>query len=555
MSKRNTTKQFIERAKEKHGERYDYSLVDYKRGKDKVEIICPTHGVFKQTAFDHLQGYGCSKCGVEKSSKTRSYATEDFIKLSKEVHGEKYNYSLTNYVSSKTNVVIICPTHGTFTQRPSHHLGGSGCKKCGKERNRKSTRIGKTGFITRADSVHSHKYDYSLVEYVNANTKVKIVCPEHGVFEQTPSGHLQGRGCFKCGIIKFSSSRTFTFEDFVCKARSVHNNRYIYDNVVYVTSQNKVNIICPEHGEFEQTANKHLQGQGCPKCVHQISKSEQEIFDFLNKHVPCKQVDRTLIKPLELDIFIPSLNIAVEYNGLYYHSDKFRDKDYHLDKLTLCQEKGIRLIQIFEDEWYSKQEICKSRLLNLLNFTPNKVFARKCDVREVSAKDAREFLEINHIQGNVNSKIKLGLYYNEELVSLMTFGNLRKNLGQVSKEGIYELLRFCNKLNTNVVGGASKLLSYFEKVYKPVEIISYADRRWSDGNLYRQIGFELTSTSQPNYFYTKGLERENRFKYRKSELVKQGFDPNKTEKQIMEELGYMRVYDCGTLKFVKNYKC
>ena len=134
----------------------------------------------------------------------------------------------------------------------------------------------------------------------------------------------------------------------------------------------------------------------------------------------------------------------------------------------------------------------------------------------------------------------------------MTFGGLRKNLGSTYEEGKYELLRFCNKLNTSVIGGASKLLKYFEKTYKPKEIISYADRRWSEGNLYHKLGFDFVHYSEPNYFYVNKLKRENRFKYRKSELVKQGFDENKTEKQIMEERGYSRIYDCGTIKFIKN---
>jgi len=165
-----------------------------------------------------------------------------------------------------------------------------------------------------------------------------------------------------------------------------------------------------------------------------------------------------------------------------------------------------------------------------------------------------KFLEQNHIQGSVGSQIKIGLYYNDELVSLMNFSKPRINIGGKKEEGTYELIRFSNKLNTTVVGGASKLLKYFERNYNPKEIISYADRRWSQGNLYTQLGFDFIHFSQPNYFYVKSKRRENRFGYRKSILVKQGFDKNKTEKEIMQERGFNRIYDCGTLKFMKTYE-
>jgi len=188
-------------------------------------------------------------------------------------------------------------------------------------------------------------------------------------------------------------------------------------------------------------------------------------------------------------------------------------------------------------------------LMNILGLTSNKIYGRKTQIREVTPKDSKTFLNTNHIQGNVNSKIKLGLYYDDELVSLMTFGLLRKSLGSISKEGSYELLRFCNKLDTTVIGGADKLLKYFINTYTPIEIISYADRRWSQGNLYKKLGFDFVHDSSPNYFYVINNKREYRFKYRKDVLVKEGFDPSKSERQIMKERGFNRIYDCGNKKY------
>ena len=177
--------------------------------------------------------------------------------------------------------------------------------------------------------------------------------------------------------------------------------------------------------------------------------------------------------------------------------------------------------------------------------TENKIFARKCIIKEIDNKTSKEFLNKNHLQGNVYGLINIGLFYNEELVSLMTFGNRRKNLGGTSANDEYELLRFCNKLNTIVVGGASKLFKYFLKKYNPEKIISYCDLRWSEGKMYETLGFSLNHISKPNYFYIKDRKRINRFNFRKDVLVKEGYNKNKTEHEIMLERGIYRIYDCG----------
>ena len=289
----------------------------------------------------------------------------------------------------------------------------------------------------------------------------------------------------------------------------------------------------------------------CNPIGTHTSQSENKVLKFIEElDISLEKGTRKVIPPLELDMYIPSHNIAIEYDGLYWHSDKFIINDYHLNKTELCEKQGIRLIHIFEDEWVHKQDIVKSRLSNILGLTPNKIYGRKCVIKEVSPKDSKEFLDNNHIQGNVNSSVKLGLYYNDELVSIMTFGGLRKSMGSKSKEGSYELLRFCNKLESTVIGGADKLLKYFIKTHKPIEIISYADRRWSQGGLYDNLGFTFTHNSLPNYYYVIGTKREYRFKYRKDVLVKEGFDPTKTERQIMIDRNIYRIYDCGNKKYV-----
>jgi hypothetical protein len=264
---------------------------------------------------------------------------------------------------------------------------------------------------------------------------------------------------------------------------------------------------------------------------------------------------RGLIPPFEIDIFLPELKIAFEYNGLYWHSELHKEKNYHKDKSDMCDKNGIKLIHIWEDDLDYKSDIIKSIINTKLNKT-EKIFARNCEIREVMDNGLiRDFLNKNHLQGFVGSKFKIGLFYKNELVSLMTFGNLRKSLGQIGKEGSYELIRFCNKLNTSIVGGASKLFKYFIKNHEINEIVSYADRSYFDGSLYEKLGFILENKTEPNYYYIVNNIRKNRFGYRKDILVRQGFDESKTEDEIMKSRGIYRIYNSGNLKFIyKNQK-
>lgn len=473
--------------------------------------------------------------------------TIKFINKVKLIHGDRYDYGNVEYIKSDIKVKIICPLHGEFEQSPNNHLKGSGCKKCANENQTKSNE----DFINKSLLIHEGKYDYSLVKYVNNKTKVKIICPTHGEFEQSPKKHLEGKGCYFCGIEKIKEKTIKSNDTFIDEAKKKHNDKYDYSLVNYVNSHSKTEFICPEHGIFEQAPYSHLSGNGCPKCGSVYDKSEGEVKEFISSlNLLFEENNRKILGGKELDMYIPSYNLAIEYNGLYWHSDLHLDNNYHFNKTELCESKGIKLIHIFEDEWKYKQEIVKSRLTNIFGLNSNKIYGRKCVIKEITSKEAKEFLNNNHIQGGINAKYNIGLYYNNELVSIMTFGFLRKNMGRKSIDGHYELLRFCNKLYTSVVGGADKLLKYFIKTYNPKEITSYADRRWSQGDLYVNLGFEFVYNSKPNYFYINKGKREHRFKYRKDILVKEGFDKNKTEREIMKERGFNRIYDCGNKKYV-----
>ena len=542
---------FIEKSKKIHGDRYDYSLVEYVNNSTKVKIICHTHGVFEQIPAKHTRGSNCPSCVINmRKEKNNNYYSKHFIEISKNIHNNKYDYSLVEYLNNNTKVKIICPIHGVFEQLPSNHSKGANCPSCVSDSRKKRMKKDNDYFLQKAVEIHGLVYDYSKVDYINNRNKVTILCSKHGSFEQEPRYHLTGSKCPKCVNEEKSKSMIKSFDDFEKLANEVHDNKFSYKKTDYISMRVETNITCPIHGEFKQIPHNHVNGYGCFKCSKNgTSKKEKEVLEFLSNYVECDNTNREVLNNKELDVYIPSKRVAIEFNGLYWHNSKFKDSNYHLDKLNDCEEKGIKLIQIFEDEWDNKQEITKSRLLNILNLTKRKIFARKTEIREVNSSLSMKFLRENHIQGELGSSIKLGLFYNNELVSLMTFGSLRKNLGQTKKEGSWELLRFCNKLNTTVVGGASKLFKNFIENYSPKEVITYADRRWSNGEMYKHLGFNFEENTKPSYFYVANKKRENRFKYRKSELIKQGFNKNISEKEIMEGRNILRIYDCGTKRF------
>jgi very-short-patch-repair endonuclease len=210
---------------------------------------------------------------------SRLKTKEGFIADAIKIHGSKYDYSKVEYINNKTKVCIICPKHGEFWQKPNAHLNGNGCKECYNESRGDKIRKNTEYFIKKAKEVHGDKYDYSKVEYIDARTKVCIICPVHGEFWQTPNTHLNGRGCKECGKIIQSEKKKDTLKSFIEKARMVHGDKYDYSKVEYIDSQTKVCIICPIHGEFWQKPNAHLNGNGCNKCLKTKKLSTEEFIE------------------------------------------------------------------------------------------------------------------------------------------------------------------------------------------------------------------------------------------------------------------------------------
>ena len=297
------------------------------------------------------------------------------------------------------------------------------------------------------------------------------------------------------------------------------------------------------HSTFSDNRNYQIT---CPECAKQLySNKEKELLNYVKSIYSGTIIenDRTVLSGKELDIYIPDKRVAIEFDGAYWHSNLFVNKNYHLDKTVKCQEKNIRLLHIYEGTWERKKDIYKSVIASALGIYNQKIYARNCMVRNLSYLEYKHFLEENHIQDGVTSSIRLGLFYEKELVSAIGFGKSR------FKKDEYELHRFCTKLNTQVIGGFSKLIKHSGVK----EFISYVDRALFTGEGYLKIGFKLLGYTNPSYYYytIKNYQNlENRMKFQKHKLnnLLENYDESLSEKENMKNNGYLWIYDCGNIK-------
>lgn len=323
--------------------------------------------------------------------------------------------------------------------------------------------------------------------------------------------------------------------------------------------------LCCKNCETEFTFTRQyftdskFNGKICPTCYprsNKTSAAENEVHDFIlnNYSGTIIRNDRTLLEGnKEIDIYLPELSLAIEYNGLYWHSESVltyngREKISDYLKHKELESKGIRLLTIYEDEWLFNTDIVKSILKNKLGVLNNKIYARNCYVKEISVQEARDFLNNNHLQGYNKSKIKLGLFSGNDLISVMTFSN--RNISR--KGNAWEIDRFATRLNTIVIGGANKLWKHFIREYNVNEVISYADKRWSNGDVYKLLGFERDIDSQPGYWYFRPneLKRIHRYSLRKNS----NDNPDLTEYENRKNEGYLRIWDCGNAKWIWKRK-
>ena len=317
--------------------------------------------------------------------------TGEFIEKAYKIHGNKYDYSKTVYNGRDVPVVITCPIHGDFLQTPHDHLSGCKCQKCAKEERFNKLRKDKNTWIKQAKEIHGDKYDYSKVNYINANTPVTITCPIHGDFSMSPSNHVrQHQGCPKCGNLKKGSYKKSNTEQFVNKSHQVHGDKYDYSKVNYINNHTKVCIICPKHGEFWQKPIDHLNGHGCPECAKKFGISEKFVLEKLKEIFPDTEYQKKLpfLKSKTsfqtIDFFIPSLNIGIEYQGRQHFGPTIRFGDDERYKITYerdfrkyqkCKENGIKLFYISFEKFLPENYFDKiyNNIEDLINAIKNDV--------------------------------------------------------------------------------------------------------------------------------------------------------------------------------------
>ena len=366
---KNKTIDFIENAIMIHGNKYDYSKVDYINSNTKIIIICKEHGEFEQTPHGHTSGRRCIKCSILSSSKKKTKTTDKFIKEAKEKHGDTYDYSKVDYKTACEKVIIICKEHGEFCQSPPNHLNGSGCYYCGKIIMAQKQTLTREEFINKSNEIYNNLYDYSKVVYTNNYTKIIIICKEHGEFEQTPQGHTSGRICIKC-----SNKYQYTPAEWIIKAKQLHGDKYNYSKSIYKNANEKIIINCKKHGDFLQLPRVHLRPTGCFRCTpKQFSKIQIEWLDFIqifNKiYIQHAMNNNEFIIPTtkyKADGYCEATNTIYEFHGDLWHGNpkifnpeiiSFFGKTYGelykktLDREQLIRDLGYNLVVMWEHDW------------------------------------------------------------------------------------------------------------------------------------------------------------------------------------------------------------
>lgn len=352
---------FISKAREKFGDKYDYSKAIWNPKGAKLEIICPLHGSFFQNPYKHLNSSnGCNRCSRMQVS------LEKFIERSKECHGDKYEYSRVSFLTTNDKVEIVCPDHGIFLQEPASHMRNHGCKDCGLQ----TGIVTFENFLKRAIAEHGNTYIYHEAKWDGAH-KTVIECRTHGEFIQNWFNHVKGNGCHKCSV----DDMRMDLSTFIERARIIHSDKYSYDEVKFETTLDKVKIFCQSHGFFFQAVNNHLGGNRCPGCAKSgTSIGEMDLANFIESlGIELTKRNRSVLGGKEIDILIPSLNLGFEYNGNWWHSDEWLIKrhgltslEYHTQKRTGAESAGVTLYFVWESDWGTSRSLIEAAVTSII---------------------------------------------------------------------------------------------------------------------------------------------------------------------------------------------
>lgn len=552
-----TTEQWIEKARARHGDRYDYGQVIYTGVHKKVRIVCREHGPFEQDPSNHVvSGSGCPTC-----SGTARLDTAEFIRRSKEVHGDRYDYSRAVFTTVDNKLTIGCSEHGYFEQRPYDHMKGRGCVECGKLKCVDARRHTLNDFLARARAKFGDAYDYSGFVYTTSLEKSTVICPEHGPFSHSPHEHIESTGCPRC-----AAGARVGFDDFVRRATEIHGSTYTYTAASFSTMHGRATAVCPSHGQFTITPKDHISKQaGCPQCAREAtsSRGEKELAEWIaSTGSEIVRNDRSTLGGFEIDIYLPNEKIGIEYHGAYWHRDVvMQHHRIHETKINRAESLGIRLITVWDFDWKAKPEIIKAHILHQMGHNNGaKVDARKCNVVTVDVKSASAFYNKHHIQGAAwRALAHYGLESNGALVACMSLSQGSSRRGR-SGSSEWELLRFAT---AGVVrGGASRLFAHFIREHTPESVWSFSDRQHFSGGLYRQLGFVNDGHVAADYrvhhqasgrVWHKSAWQRKHIPTRLAEIgVDATFDPAtdpRTEREMQDLAKCLRIMDAGKIRW------
>jgi rubredoxin len=524
----------------------------YVNASKSLSIKCPKGHTFNRRWNRLKKKRDCPHCGKEARKLGVRYIKNKVKNLGIKLISKEY-------IDSHTKMDFECPRGHTFRAKWNGGIDkGHGCPQCAG--NKKLTIIQVRNFVESAG--------YTLIteEYTNNNTDLKILCDKGHTFYKNYRDFKSGQRCGECHRKNWPTLESVR--------KNLKQRGYTLLSKEYINNHSKMEIECRKNHRWNTDWNTLQQKSGCPTCNNRHSLKEIEMLEWIKEYYPSAhpttfnkiEIDNT---SREIDIYIPEIRLGIEFNGLLWHSEKYlKDNSTHSSKFKTCKDKGIQLITIFEHEWDTKQKQIKSFLLSKLNKNHTRIYARKCKISEINQKTAKEFLDIYHIQGKSNMDVAYGLYYNDELIGLVT-GSKHHRQGQ---DGIFVLNRLVFKSGVTVVGGASRLtnsLIQYAKENDYGKIISWSDNRISNGNVYQTTGWTKAEELRQDYFYynTKTKEVSGKQANKKKNLIKKLINNNiikeneekeyhqkYTENQLANMLSMYRVWDCGKIRWEISLK-
>ena len=558
-----TEENFKKELKERYGNKFEF-LGEFIKPSVPIKCKCNTCGhIWNKAPYELIvRGTGCPKCAeMQGLGKKKAFTQKDYENKLISLFGENPYEFITPFVNYKTRIKVKHKKCGyEFEAKPSNltlkSLKHPTCSNCLRNNHKMTTKK----YQKKLDDFFGKDKSYDILEeYVDANTAIKHRCRicnyEWKTSPANISGGLYGhsRVCPSCNNMKRDDFNNLSYKDRLAKI-----NPNIIPLEDYITRKTKILHKCLKcNNEWYTVPSNPLSGEGCPKCANKITqtKFELKLIKDLKNIVDSEIIekDRKILNGKELDIYIPDKKLAIKVNGLYWHCDEYKDKNYHINKTNDCKNQGIQLIHIFDDENYDVVLYKIKDILNLNKTTLPNINTKDCYIEEISKDYTKQFLEENSLLKIDNSSIRLGLWFpkddGDELVSIMTFK---------SKNNNYQITRYCDCINYYIDDSFNYLFEYFKNNYNYNKIEIYEDNRYLNQVRYINNGFKFDRISKPNYFYfnRNNGKRYNRFEFQK-QMLKDKFpdiySDDKTEFQIMDETKiYKRIYDCGYSIFVYN---